>query len=84
MGFGIGGLEFVVPNFFLMPVAMMYGAPVSIWKMLTHNWLLVLLGNMVTGVFVFGVLPWAFYSKRYYPKSSHYEDREVELTKSYV
>jgi formate transporter len=58
------GFEHSIVNMFVIPVGMMFGAPVSIGNWLLWNQLPVTLGNILAGVFLTGLALYSTYGER--------------------
>eukprot|EP00920_Eleutheroschizon_duboscqi_P011916 GHVT01028483.1.p1 GENE.GHVT01028483.1~~GHVT01028483.1.p1 ORF type:complete len:418 (-),score=52.77 GHVT01028483.1:918-2171(-) len=56
--FVMAGYEHIVANFYTIPAAMMYGAPVTVGNCILYNFLPVLLGNVVGGAGLIGSVYW--------------------------
>ena len=77
MTFFAQGFEHSIVNMFVIPVGMLFGAPVSVRNWLLWNQLPVTLGNIVSGVLFTGLALYATYRDRL---SEIREDTVVETT----
>lgn len=63
MAFVALGYEHCVANMFFLPLAMMQGAPVSVYTMLTANLLPATVGNIIGGALFVGTAQWYLHRK---------------------
>jgi formate/nitrite transporter FocA (FNT family) len=72
------GFEHSVVNMFLIPSAMMLGAPISTGQWLFWNLLPVTLGNLVGGMFLTGMALYATYPTKATPSASPAQIQSAE------
>lgn len=64
MAFVAMGFEHSIANMFFIPVAMLYGADVSVYQFITDNLIPVTIGNIIGGGLFVGAVYWYLYDKK--------------------
>ncbi len=64
MAFVVLGYEHCIANMFYLPLAMMEGAPISVWECVWSNLIPATLGNIIGGAIFVGCLHWYLHRPR--------------------